>query len=294
MIPFPPIAALVSVILGAAAPESAQPAPATHAKPRLISEHAALVPGKTNWLGLTFDIDDTWHIYWDGAGDTGQPVKAVFVLPPGFKAGEIIWPTPKRYVLDGYVLDYIYENRVTLLVPLEVPADSKIGEDVKIRATVSWMECSEECRPGKAELSIQLPIASSEANASKSAEAGRFDDTRKRLPRPVEETARNVRSTWQGDRLTFAVQGASSLVFHPHRTSAPLADAMKQGEVKGDRMTLDLTPGGGSRVRGILEVIRTDAKGKKSTTPESYTIDLPRDTTGAAAPKPTTHPPDTR
>src|SRR5688572_18780783 len=75
------------------------PESAPHAKPRLIAEHISVRPASKTWLGLTFDIDDHWHIYWDGDGDTGQPVKAEFTLPPGCKISEIVWPTPKRQIL---------------------------------------------------------------------------------------------------------------------------------------------------------------------------------------------------
>lgn len=272
---------LVAGIASAAFDASRQPDAPAHAKPRLITENKSLVSGDTAWLGITFDIDDEWHIYWDGAGDTGQPVKAEFTLPQGYKVGEIVWPTPKRYIVADFALDYIYERSVTLLVPLYVPKDAKPGDVAAIRAKVSWMECSEECRPGSAVVAIHVPVAAS-ASVTKSPESSRFEETRRRTPRPVEETAQAVRFSWDRDTLTMNVPSATKLIFYPHRTSAALTDPMSQGEATSDRIAIQIDADSENRVVGILEAVQPDAKGKSRS--DYYQIDIPRSASAAAEP----------
>lgn len=252
------------------------PGGATHAKPGLISEFKTLTPGETAWLGITFDIDPEWHIYWDGQGDTGQPVKAVFTVPAGFEVGELVWLAPKRYVVADFALDYVYEGRVTLLAPLKVPEEAKPGEKVTIAAKLDWMECSEECRPGRATVSLEIPVAATGEEREKTPDATRFEDSRRLLPRSVEETAKIVQTSWKGSTLSIVVPGASRLSFFPHRTSAPLVNAMEQGESASDRLTLDIdgvAADSDRRVVGILEVTRSAAKGKPRV--EYFQVDIP-------------------
>src|SRR5262245_51700008 len=108
---------LVGVIaLGAwACGAAAQSAEREPAKARLVSEFDALVPGKTAWLGVSFDLDPEWHLYWCGQSDSGAPIHVEFTLPAGYKGGDLVWPAPKRHLSPGDLLDHVYEKRVTLL-----------------------------------------------------------------------------------------------------------------------------------------------------------------------------------
>jgi thiol:disulfide interchange protein DsbD len=284
MIPITLIPALAAV-LSAGGAIDAQPAKATHARPRLVAETTTLVPGTIAWLGFAFDIDEHWHIYWDGKGDTGQPVKATFTLPPGFEAGEIVWPAPKRFVVADFVLDYIYEHKVLLLVPLKIPSNAKTGDSISLSAKLDWMECAEECRPGHATVQLTLPIGASGETPTKSADAPRFDESRKRIPRPVEEAAKAVKTEWTADTVTLSVSDARGLSFYPHRTSITLSNPLEQGASKESRLRMDLVPGSGERVVGILEVYRAPAKPGDPPTSEVYHVDLAR--TGMRIPPPT-------
>jgi DsbC/DsbD-like thiol-disulfide interchange protein len=279
-----PSLAVVSVlsVVGSSSPlNQPESAPTPHAKPSLVAEHVAVRPSSKTWLGLTFDIDDHWHIYWDGDGDTGQPVKAEFTLPPGCKVGEIVWPTPKRQILAENILDYVYEGKVTLLVELETPESVEPGSVLKIAAQLKWMECSEECWPQTATVSLELPVTSNSDKPGKSRHAPRFEETRRRAPRSVEETARVVRSEWRGDTLLFSVPDAERLIFYPHRTSARLANALEQADVTKNRMELEIESDKTDRVIGILEVRRNDVHTKGGTKSEYFTIDQSRRGSGA-------------
>src|SRR5688500_16365085 len=63
---------------------------------RLVSERIALKPGATAWVALQLEIRPGWHTYWVNPGDAGEKTSLTWRLPPGFVAGEIHWPAPRR------------------------------------------------------------------------------------------------------------------------------------------------------------------------------------------------------
>ena len=51
----------------------AQPVDGGHARVELSSERSLAMPGETVWMGLSFEIDPNWHIYWVNPGAAGIP-----------------------------------------------------------------------------------------------------------------------------------------------------------------------------------------------------------------------------
>lgn len=143
----------------------AQSFAATHAKVSLIAENNSWQAGKTALIGVLFDLEKGWHIYWVNPGDSGEPPKIQWQLPAGFQAKEIRWPTPVR-LPTGTVVDYGYEGRVLLPVPLEVPANYQAGKPVTLSANIRYLICREVCIPAKAQATLSVPTASGSAVAS--------------------------------------------------------------------------------------------------------------------------------
>ncbi|MGE4072827.1 MAG: protein-disulfide reductase DsbD family protein [Lysobacterales bacterium] len=127
----------------------------------LISERVALVPGGSQRLGLLIEHQPHWHTYWQNAGDSGIPTKLRWNLPDGIAAGEIQWPHPQRFDLAG-IINFGYGDRILLPVPLEVSA-ALSPPSSPLTVTVDWLVCKEECIPGRAELSMSLPVATAAA-----------------------------------------------------------------------------------------------------------------------------------
>src|SRR5579862_8011253 len=113
----------------------AQSFAATHAKVDLVAEDNTLQAGATSWLGVRFDLDKGWHIYWVNPGDSGEPPHVQWTLPAGFRAGEFRWPVPVR-LGTATVIDFGYQDHVLFLTPLEVPANYKRGTPVSLAADV--------------------------------------------------------------------------------------------------------------------------------------------------------------
>jgi len=144
----------------------ARPLAGDHVRVELVSEKNAFVPGQRTWLALRLTHEPHWHTYWINPGDSGLPTKLRWELPPEFKAGDIVWPTPRRLEVGG-LYNFGYEGRTLLPVAIDVPADARIGSTVHVALEAKWLVCREECIPGKAMLKLALPVARSAAPYSR-------------------------------------------------------------------------------------------------------------------------------
>ncbi len=140
---FPPLASAESVSAGAVAAQ-------------VIAENTWIRPGTPLMIAVHFRMDPGWHIYWKNPGDTGLPTTVSWELPKGFTAGDLTWPVPRKFISQG-VASYGYEGEVSLLARIVPPPDLGPG-DVIIRAHATWLACRIECTPGKADLSLSLPV----------------------------------------------------------------------------------------------------------------------------------------
>lgn len=149
----------------------------------LVSRSETVVPGKPLELGIHLHMKPGWHTYWQNGGDAGLPTSVQWTLPEGLKAGEILWPTPYRYVESGELVTYGYMDDVLLLTEITVPADLPASGKIEIGAKVTWLMCKALCVPGEAELSLSLPVATQ--LQPDSSVAALFRGAHERLPRPA-------------------------------------------------------------------------------------------------------------
>lgn len=166
---------LVLVLAGSFA-QSAKP---QHARLSLISDHNAIVAGEPEWIGLRFDLDPGWHIYWTNPGDSGEPPRVTWELPAGLAASDLQFPAPQR-ISDHSLIDYGYQGSVVLLAKL-TSAKAPIKQ-AEIGADVRYLVCREVCVPGKDHVSLTLPIAAGGNGGSDSAE---IQAAKKHLPQPL-------------------------------------------------------------------------------------------------------------
>ncbi len=138
---------------------------------------AAVQPGRPLTVGIRLEMEPGWHTYWRNPGDSGLPTRVKWTLPAGFEAGEIRWPYPSRFA-TGPLVSYGYEGELLLPVEIRTPAAIATSE-VRLAARVDWLECREACLPGKAELSLVLPVR---ADARPGPEAKALAEVRGRLP----------------------------------------------------------------------------------------------------------------
>lgn len=169
---------------------------------QLVSEQATLAPGAVAWLGVLIEHAPHWHSYWKHPGDAGLATRLRWTLPEGAVAGEVNWPAPRAFDLSG-IVSYGYEGRVLLPVPLTLAA-SYAAAGLPLELRVDWLACREECIPGRADLRLELPVATqSRVDARHRAD---FADARARLPQAVTWPA-EVRLSAHGARVEIQAPG---------------------------------------------------------------------------------------
>src|SRR5688572_25963609 len=167
-----------------------------HVEAQLLAERQAAQPGKAAAVGLRLRMADHWHTYWKNPGDSGLPTKIDWVLPRGWKAGEIQWPYPKPLPV-GPLMNYGYEDEV-LLVSEIVPAEGTKPGSYPIKARAEWLVCKDICIPEKGELDLTLAVAAAESPVDPRS-AIHFERARAQLP--VEPAGWKFESAIQGRTL---------------------------------------------------------------------------------------------
>jgi hypothetical protein len=244
--------------------------------PRLIAENTLLVPGTTATLGVTFDIEPGWHLYWNGQNDTGYPIRVTLDLPEGFTSEETLWPAPERHVSPGQILDHVYTDRVTLLIPIRVPEDAPPGAEVTLRCGTEWLACREICLPGKGGSELTLRVAKPGEDPGNGSDPGlveRFAEARSRLPLPLGSGAPRVRWAWEARTLVLELAGAGSLAFYPYAGCAELDNLLRDGEAASSELRLELAEHADS-TKPITGVLAAGYDGLK-TSFFSLTLPLP-------------------
>ncbi|MCQ4165981.1 protein-disulfide reductase DsbD family protein [Tahibacter harae] len=200
---WPRLLSLIGLAALSAGAVQAAPLQSEHLAVELVAERQALVAGAANWVGLRLEHEEHWHTYWQNAGDTGLPTRFEWTLPPGWKAGPIAWPAPERLQI-GDLFNFGYSGTALLPVAIEVPA-AAAGTEATVRLAANWLVCKEECIPGKAELTLTLPVAAAAAAPADSPAAAAVRAALARRP---------VAASWKaavsadGERINIRVQGA--------------------------------------------------------------------------------------
>ena len=205
-----------------------------HAEAELVAEQAAIQPGVPFWVGLRMKRDTDWHTYWRFAG-TGNPTTIDWDLPAGFTASGIHWPTPHVYDTDGYIT-IGYEGENVVLTQITPPAKIE-ATSVRLKANVNWLECKVQCIPGKADLTLELPVKA-EAPAADDTWAPLFAAARADVPKDhgftfsAEKTAEHLVITitppadWSGqmDDAMYLPQEADVIEFDDPQVFAQAGD----------------------------------------------------------------------
>ena len=157
--------------------------PIPHGTLELIAEKQWIAAGHPFNVALRFELEKGWHVYWVNPGDSGEPPRVTWDLPHGIKAGAIEWPAPRRLGMST-IVDYGYEDGVTLIVPMRADANLSSQHPVQIAANVKVLVCREMCIPGKAQVSLTLPVKLQPPPASAQSTQF-FTEARKAWPQPA-------------------------------------------------------------------------------------------------------------
>lgn len=211
-------------------------------KARLLAGTTAIVPGQPCEVGLLLEMAPGWHTYWEYSGDAGLPTKIEWVLPEGFAAGPIQWPTPQAIIEPGDIWTYGYGHRVLLITTIVAPSEASMKKNIVLHAKASWLVCNEICVPGSAELELQLPIATS----AKAANDELFNEFRAQIPSALTPP---YQLEWQREKTTatlkildlphnapisfYPLPTTGQNVGHPMVTASNIVKIPVVGEIRG-------------------------------------------------------------
>lgn len=168
----------------------ASAAEAAHTRASLLLPVTAARAGDTVLAAVRLQMDPGWHTYWRNGGDSGGPTRIEWELPAGVTAGEVRWPAPEKYTVEG-TTTYIYHDDALLFVPLTLAANLQPGP-LELKAKVSWLECEKLCVPGDEQVAAKLLVASS---TQPSPEAALLETARAGLPGDAQSL--KARAAWE-------------------------------------------------------------------------------------------------
>lgn len=129
---------------------------------RLLSAVEAVGDESSLQLGLEFQMEEGWKIYWRSPGDAGLPPEPDWSRSQNVADVAMGWPVPIRFSIFG--LDtYGYEREVVF--PLTV-TPVRPGEPVALAGKVDYLICADICVPETAEISLSLPGGPGEPSAA--------------------------------------------------------------------------------------------------------------------------------
>jgi thiol:disulfide interchange protein DsbD len=239
-------------------------------KAELISDVSAIKPGQKFRLGVLYNIEPGWHIYWKYPGDSGIPTKIEWHLPPGFKVHDLQWPLPLRDKEPGDLEVFDYTSEILLFATVEAPDELPPGS-ITLEAKTNWLVCQSLCVPGSAQLKLDL----GSGNSSASNAVQLFDKYSAQVPKPL---AKGIQAQFNrsGKKLEIGVSGVpneEALDFYPF---PPAETEVGHVSRNGSKLFLSIEsePKPIDQIEGVLVVGSGDNR-------EGYEI------SGAAVPSPT-------
>jgi DsbC/DsbD-like thiol-disulfide interchange protein len=229
-----------------------------HTTITLLANRDSVTPGGQLLVGLQFQMEKGWHVYWVNPGDSGEPPKVQWQVPAGFRVGAMDWPTPEKLTAPS-IVDYGYQNEVLLMAPLSAPANMKAGGTETVSAKVNWLVCREMCIPGNAQLSLALPVG--KRGSTNAMTAAVFRDTREELPVHASATWKvyatsekndfvlTVETGKQEDAATFFPLDAEQINNDAPQAATPFAQGVRLRLQKSDGLLKPI-----AELRGVLEL----------------------------------------
>lgn len=106
-------------------------------------------------VGLRFQPDSHWHVYWKNPGDSGAAPKFQ-ITSTNAQVGPILWPYPTRLSV-AHLTNLGYGGETAYLFEIKTNAEGFVQIDVDLE----WLVCQEECIPGFGKISLSRPAKNS-------------------------------------------------------------------------------------------------------------------------------------
>lgn len=237
---------------------------------RLGGDLHLLPDGPTVVAAIELRVPPGWHLYWSNPGDSGLPPRLTWTLPPGWTAGPVHFPAPRRLVEAG-IITFVHDERLALVVDLS-PGPAPTAE-ARLAVRVDALACALACVPVSIDLAATVPAGPPPPGA-----AARVAAARAALPRA---DGGGLSATSDAAAVILAGAGPAP----PRHAVFPAAEGVfaldyppPETVPGGWRQRLPLAPGTAmpERLAGVL----AEAAGGRA-------FDLPVEAPAAAPPPPT-------
>ena len=111
------------------------------------------------WLGVHFQMQPGWKIYWRSPGDAGFPPSLDWENSINLKNTKFLWPVPTRFQVLG--LQTIGYKKEVIFPIIATVFDPK--KPLLLNAELNYLTCDEICIPYKTRLTLDLPASNNSA-----------------------------------------------------------------------------------------------------------------------------------
>ena len=211
---------------------------------RLVAETTGIpASGGTISIGLIERMQPEWHTYWRNPGESGEPTTIDWLLPRGFRAGDIMWPRPER-IAFGELANYGFGDEVLLRSEITIPAGLTVGTTVSFTAHAKWLVCKDICIPEEATLDLALPVVAAPALNDQWREI--FAKYREREPQKIAPF--DARFALEDDAVTLFFRSAldqpgAGALFFPFTKGLLKASAPQVVEQRAGGFAITVPPG---------------------------------------------------
>lgn len=227
----------------------------------------ALKPGSKFWLVAHFKIHDGYRISWKNPGDVGKPTLARFSVPEGFTVSQVRYPRPRRFVLNGDLTSYGYQDETALFAEVEVPEGLGDQTPYRFEMDAEWYACKKQCASERTNAFFELLV---DESAPRTAMDESLEALLETVPVPV-STLGKAMHRWQQDggntELSLSAPKVEWLDFYPARPEVP-----KLLRVNGSKKELRLSFQASEQPPEMLEGV---AIAKVDGTEATFDVELP-------------------
>jgi thiol:disulfide interchange protein len=254
-----------------------------HTRLTLVSEKNAIMASEAESfkVGVLLEAFDGWHTYWQNPGDAGLPTTLQWLLPEGFMASDIDWPTPER-VMEGDLTTHSYTGTVFLPVTITPPAPLGESQPFPVRVRVDLLVCKEICVPESAELQIILPVSK---HAPKNSEHAKLFE--KHNKKRVQRVDKPASFTFDDTAITISVpthmlrqKDIRHVTFFPHNQNVFNYSAEQKFAATKDALNITIARAEGGEIPPVLSGIVSVASADKITSSYSLTFKSATTATG--------------
>ncbi|MBN44045.1 MAG: hypothetical protein CML94_00795 [Rhodobiaceae bacterium] len=131
----------------------------SHAKIELLVETNEIVVNEDFIIGIKFEIEPGWHIYWKNPGDSGLPAEIQWKNAGSIEFKKLLWPSPQK-TPEEPLMTYGYYDEVVL--PAIFSVDSAYIKNGPSIFEIDFLICEKICIPEKAVIDFDLSSYSKE------------------------------------------------------------------------------------------------------------------------------------